>query len=43
MRKLGEYEGWDRDNYGFFSTAGHIPGCVYQGNWDELVGAQIYF
>jgi len=37
VRKIGEYEGWFRDNYGFFTTAGHIPGCVYQGNWDELV------
>jgi len=32
IRKLGEYEGWFRDNYNFFSTAGHIPACVYQGH-----------
>lgn len=37
VRKLGEYEGWLKDNYGFFSEAGHIPSALYQGNWDELV------
>ena len=37
VRKLGEYDGSFKDNYGFFATAGHIPSCVYQGNWDELI------
>eukprot|EP00927_Polykrikos_kofoidii_P046360 TRINITY_DN40593_c0_g1_i1.p1 TRINITY_DN40593_c0_g1~~TRINITY_DN40593_c0_g1_i1.p1 ORF type:complete len:344 (-),score=44.06 TRINITY_DN40593_c0_g1_i1:217-1248(-) len=37
VRKQGEYEGWLKDNYGFFSTAGHIPSAIYQGDWDELI------
>ncbi len=37
VRNVGEYDGTLKDFYPFFSKAGHIPGAVFQGNWDTLV------
>jgi len=37
VRRRGEWDGSNPDQYSFFSKAGHIPGAVYQGDWRNLV------
>lgn len=37
VRDRGEYDGSLNQNYTFFSKAGHIPGAVLQGDWENLV------
>jgi len=37
VRQRGEWDGSDVDHYPFFSTAGHIPTAVHQGDWDTLL------
>lgn len=37
VRTRGEWDGSCTRHYPFFSTAGHIPNAIYQGDWDTLV------
>lgn len=37
VRRKGEHETAHDSRYGFFSSAGHIPGSVWMGNWDVML------
>ena len=37
VRRRSEWDGSDPNHYTFFSTAGHIPTAVHQGDWDTLL------
>lgn len=36
VRDHGEWDGTVTDHYPFFSSAGHIPTAIHQGEWDNL-------
>ena len=36
VRDAGEWDGTITDHYSFFSSAGHIPTAIHQGEWDNL-------
>lgn len=37
IRQLGEWTGSCTDNYDFFSSRGHLPRAIHNGDWVELV------
>lgn len=37
VRGAGEWDGTLTGHYPFFSKAGHIPGALFQGDWDNLL------
>jgi len=36
VRDAGEWDGTITDHYSFFSSSGHIPTAIHQGEWDNL-------
>ena len=40
VRRHGEWDGTLTDYYCFYSQAGHIPGAIHQGDWDNLLEPQ---
>jgi thiosulfate/3-mercaptopyruvate sulfurtransferase len=37
VRSRGEWDGTCTQHYPFYSSAGHIPNAIYQGDWETLI------